>query len=112
LLVEYHRKSVPIAAICGATITMARAGLLKGVKHTSNGPGFLDQFASDYSDKSDYVEVLAVRDGNIITASGAGSVEFALRIIELLGIYPDSQVEEWYQMFKFGKGTFRKLPLV
>jgi putative intracellular protease/amidase len=109
LLVNFHREGVPIAAICGATITMARAGLLRGIKHTSNGPGFLDQFAPDYGEKSDYVIDFAVRDGNIITASGGGSVEFACRIIELLKIYPESQIEEWYQMFKFGKGSFRKI---
>ncbi|XFO67165.1 putative protease YdeA [Sporomusa silvacetica DSM 10669] len=112
LLINFHKKGVPIAAICGATITMARAGLLKGIKHTSNAPDFLDKFVPDYGNKSDYVADFAVRDGNIITASGGGSVEFARRIIELLGIYPDNQIEEWYQMFKFGIGSFRKLPLL
>lgn len=112
LLLDLHKKGVPIAAICGATITMARAGLLKGIKHTSNAPDFLDQFVPDYGNKSDYVTDFAVCDGNIITASGGGSVEFARRIIELLEIYPDNQIEEWYQMFKFGVGSFRKLPLL
>ncbi|VBB09170.1 dj-1/pfpi [Lucifera butyrica] len=77
LLIEFHRKGVPIGSLCGSTIIMARAGLLKGVKHTSNGPGFLEQFVPDYAGKSDYVEVFAVRDGTIITAAGSGSVKFA-----------------------------------
>lgn len=112
LLVDFHKKGVPIAAICGATITMARAGLLRGIKHTSNNPDFLNQFVPNYGSKSDYVADFAVCDDNIITASGGGSVEFARRIIELLGIYPDNQIEEWYQMFKFGRGCFRKIPLL
>ena len=111
LLINFNKNGVPIAAICGATITMARAGLLRGIKHTSNAPGFLDQFVPDYGEKSDYVDDYAIRDGNIITASGGGSVEFACRIIELLEIYPEFQIEEWYQMFKFRKGPFRRLPV-
>lgn len=34
-----------IAGICGGTVALARAGLLDQVRHTSNGPGYLDQFA-------------------------------------------------------------------
>jgi putative intracellular protease/amidase len=31
------RQSVPIAAICAATVAISRLGLLKGRRHTSNG---------------------------------------------------------------------------
>jgi len=110
MLIDFHKQGVPIAAICGATITMARAGLLRSIRHTSNAPGFLDQFVPDYCNESDYVVDFAVRDGNIITASGGGSVEFARLIIELLKIYPESQIEEWYQMFKCPKNSFSQLP--
>ena len=36
LIVQLHETGVPIAAICGATVFLARAGILKSVRHTSN----------------------------------------------------------------------------
>jgi putative intracellular protease/amidase len=43
-------QGVPIAAICGATVAIARAGLIRGRRHTSNGLAYLQQQVSDYAD--------------------------------------------------------------
>jgi putative intracellular protease/amidase len=33
--------NIPVAAICGATAGLARAGILDGISHTSNAPEYL-----------------------------------------------------------------------
>jgi putative intracellular protease/amidase len=93
----------PIAAICGATVGIARAGLLKGRKHTSNGLDYLKQQVTDYAAEADYVDALAVRDRGLITASGLGAVEFAREIFAELGVFSAEEREEWYRLFKTGK---------
>ncbi len=44
----------------------------------------------------------SVSDGNLVTASGFGSVEFAYRIVNLLKIYNEDEAGELYEMFKHG----------
>ena len=41
LLNHLDTQGVPIAAICGATIAIARTGILRGRRHTSNGLDYL-----------------------------------------------------------------------
>ena len=100
LLRQLHIKSINIAAICGATLEVARAGLTNGLRHTSNSMGYLKAMIPDYSDDAFYVDKLAVADKNLITASGLGSVEFACEIVRLLNIYKRNEVQELFDMFK------------
>jgi putative intracellular protease/amidase len=98
-----HRVSeadVPIAALCGATIGLARAGLLRGRKHTSNMRGYLADLVPGYAAETHYVDQPAVRDGNVITASGMGGVEFAYEVLQLLDIYSDADRETWLRIFR------------
>lgn len=71
-----------VAAICGATIGMASAGLLNNVKHTSNSPGYLGNFVPAYKGAQHYEAQSAVIDGNIITANGAGIIDFMVAILK------------------------------
>jgi putative intracellular protease/amidase len=91
---------VPVAALCGATIGLARAGLLRGRKHTSNMRGYLAALVPGYGAEAQYVEQPAIRDGNVITASGMGGVEFAYEVLKLLDIYSDSDRETWLRIFR------------
>ena len=102
LLPALVRKNVSVAAICGATLEVARTGLTRGAKHTSNGLSYLKTMVSGYSDESTYVDQLAVSDHNLITASGLGSVEFAREILQRLSIYDDANLAVWFDMFKRG----------
>jgi putative intracellular protease/amidase len=102
LLGRLERENVLIAAICGATLEAARAGLTRGVRHTSNGKEYLKTLFDGYGDEEFYVDQLAVSDGNLITASGLGSVEFAREIIGRLGIYDEAERGIWFDMFKHG----------
>ena len=102
LLRELNEKKVPIAAICGATLEVARAGLTRDTRHTSNALDYLKGFVTDYDDEAFYVNELVVTDKNLITASGLGSVEFAREIIRRLEIYNETDTKIWFDMFKHG----------
>jgi putative intracellular protease/amidase len=99
LLHQLHAKSINIAAICGATLEIARAGLMRDLSHTSNSKGYLKAMIPDYRDDEFYVDTLAVTDKNLITASGLGKVEFACEIVRLLNIYTNDETLELYEMF-------------
>jgi putative intracellular protease/amidase len=101
-LLRLHSEEVLIGAICAATLEIARAGLTRGLRHTSNTKSFLRDMVPEYKDDRNYVEELAVTDQNIITASGLGNVEFAREIIRELKIYTDADTQMWFEMFKNG----------
>jgi putative intracellular protease/amidase len=103
LLGRLARARIPIAAICGATVAAAQAGLLAGRKHTSNGLAYLKEKVPDYSGAEQYVDSLAVRDRGLITASGLGAVEFAREIFAELGVFSAEDRETWFRLFKQGK---------
>jgi len=88
---------VPVAAICGATIGLARGGLLNDVDHTSNAVQTLE--CSTYTGAARHKHDLVVTDGNLITASGIAPVEFAREIFTLLGFYDKTTVENWYLLY-------------
>lgn len=102
LLRRFHEQQVPIAAICGATLEIGRAGLTRGVRHTSNALSYLKSMVPDYRDDAFYVDELAISDQAIVTASGLGSIEFAREIFRLLKLYNDADLNTWYEMFKNG----------
>ena len=97
-----HSEKILIGAICGATLEIGRAGLTRGVRHTSNAKSYLKDMVPDYQDERFYVDELAVTDQKIITASGLGNVEFAREIIRELNIYSEADTHMWFEMFKSG----------
>ncbi len=103
LLQHLMQHAIPIAAICAATTALARAGLLDGRKHTSNGLEYLTQHAPEYTGAQNYLADLAVRDRGIITASGLGALEFAREIFAELGVFTAEEREQWYRLFKTGR---------
>jgi putative intracellular protease/amidase len=98
----FHDQEIPIAAICGATLEIARTGLTRGRRHTSNALSYLKSMVPEYRDEEFYVDELAVSDRSIITASGLGSVEFAREIFRLLKVYDENDLRTWHDMFKKG----------
>jgi putative intracellular protease/amidase len=103
VLVELHARGVPIAAICGATLALARAGLLNDRAHTSNEPAYLTSLAPEYAGGNRYVDALAVRERGVITASGLGPTEFAREIFEELEVFTAQERPVWYHLFKHGR---------
>jgi len=102
LLHDLQRTRVPIAAICGATLALARAGLLDDRRHTSNELAYLEGMVPEYAGASRYVDALAVRDDGLITASGVGATEFAREIFEELEVFSAADRPIWYHLFKYG----------
>jgi len=96
-------RAVPIAAICAATTAVARAGLLGGRRHTSNGLEYLKQHVPEYAGSAMYVDAPAVRDRGLITASGLADVEFAEEIMAELGVLSDSDRSYWTSLFRGGR---------
>lgn len=99
---EFHQRGILVAGICAATIALGRTGILDEKKHTSNDISPLKRFAPNYKGEKNYVDKLAVTDGNLITAPGVGAVEFTLEIMSYLNIYSPEKRQQWYALFKNG----------
>jgi len=95
---------VPVAAICGATSGLARAGLLDNVRHTSNAREYLA--ATGYRGATLYQDQPAVADGNVITAGSTAPIEFAYEIFKKLDVYSDAALEAWFGLFKTGDAAY------
>ncbi|MCP3099648.1 glutamine amidotransferase [Myxococcus sp. K15C18031901] len=82
-------RGLVVAGICGATLALARAGLLDERAHTSNALEFLQRHAAGYGGSAHYRHsAQAVRDGRIVTASGSAPMTFAVEVLQLL--HPDA----------------------
>jgi putative intracellular protease/amidase len=95
---------VPVAAICGATAGLARAGILDNVKHTSNALAYIQ--ATNYRGAALYQDQPAVTDGNVITANTTAPIEFAYQIFKKLDVYPSEILEAWYGLFSTGDPAY------
>ena len=100
LLNRLNDGHIPLAAICGATVGIAKAGLLRGRRHTSNGLKYLQVQVPAYAESANYVAAPAVRDQGLITASGLGDVEFARELFEELGVLSEPDRALWAEMFR------------
>src|SRR5512137_509558 len=90
---------IPVAAICGATLGLANAGLLDNRPHTSNDPAALKMFCPNYRGEDHYVNEPAVTDDNLITASGLAPVEFAYHVFRSLDVIAPATLEAWHGLF-------------
>lgn len=100
LAARFMASGVPVAAICGATLALARAGLLDHLAHTSNTREYL--ISTGYRGTAFYCGVPAVTDQNVITATGVAPVDFAREIFRKLNLYSSDAIDAWYAMFKHG----------
>ncbi len=103
LLKKLDVQGVPLAAICAATTVVTRLGLLHGRRHTSNGLEFLQKQVPGYTEAAHYVDLPAVRDHGLITASGLGDVEFARELFEELNVLSPEDRAEWANIFRNAK---------
>jgi putative intracellular protease/amidase len=88
---------VPVAAICGATAGLARAGLLDNRPHTSAAPEYL--MMTGYAGGDYYVNARAVIGGDLVTAGPQSPVQFARATLERLGLASDSTLEAYEALF-------------
>ena len=103
LAADCFKKGKILGGICDASAFLGTAGLLNGVRHTSNDPDDLKQWAGEfYTGGSLYVHKQAVRDGNIITANGTAALEFAREVLLALKVASDDKINDWYNFHKLG----------
>ncbi|MDZ7910362.1 MAG: DJ-1/PfpI family protein [Rhodococcus sp. (in: high G+C Gram-positive bacteria)] len=95
----------PVAAICGATLGLARTGQLDDRPHTSNAAEFLTQ-ATEYRGAKHYRDEKAVSDGTVITAGGVFPLEFAKLVFERLNVFPQAVVDAWYGLYTTGERKY------
>jgi putative intracellular protease/amidase len=91
---------VPVAAICGATAGLARAGLLDERKHTSSAAEYLA--ATGYAGGDRYIDERAVVDGDLITAGPQSPVQFACATLGRLGVASERTLEAYEALFHRG----------
>ncbi|HHU66545.1 DJ-1/PfpI family protein [Corynebacterium sp.] len=90
----------PVAAICGATLGLARRGLLDTRRHTSNNAEFLAE--SGYRGGALYEEARVVVDGPLITAPGTSPLEFTRETLVASGLMNKEAAHAWHQMYTTG----------
>jgi putative intracellular protease/amidase len=95
----------PVAAICGATLGLARAGLLDDRPHTSNAPDYL-AMAPSYHGAEHYREAKVVAGDTIITAPATAPIDFARAIFERLEAFPAPVLEAWYGLYTTGERRY------
>jgi putative intracellular protease/amidase len=91
---------VPVAAICGATAGLARAGLLDDRAHTSAAAEYLAM--TGYAGGDHYVDERAVVDGDLITAGPQSPVQFARATLGRLGLASPTLLEAYEGVFHRG----------
>ena len=90
-------QEIPVAAICGATLLLARSGFLDERRHTSNAAPYLE--ASGYRGGTHYAETPVVTDRGVTTASGIHAVPFTAEVMRITGLVPDAMAHAWEQVF-------------
>jgi len=95
MLRKAHAHGSTVAAICAGTLALARAGLLAGRAHTSNGLDFLRHWLPDYAEAAHYRDQpRAVADGGIVTAPGTAPITFAAEVLRAAGL-PQDKLDEF-----------------
>jgi putative intracellular protease/amidase len=97
---RFLEAGVPVAAICGATAGLARAGLLDDRNHTSAAAEYLA--ATGYAGGKRYVEERAVVDGDLITAGPQSPVQFACATLGRLGVATEPTLRAYEDLFHGG----------
>ncbi|QDQ02386.1 glutamine amidotransferase [Lysinibacillus fusiformis] len=92
------KEGTVVAAICGATVGLAKTGLLDARRHTSNNLEYLKMICPHYLGEKYYEMEPAVTDGNLITASGIAPLEFAMHVLKLLDVFAPQTLHSWFNL--------------
>ncbi len=93
--------NIPIAAICGATLFLARNGFLDQVNHSGDEEKYFQE-EPGYHGQAHFQPKQVVVDQGIITANETAALEFAYEILKILKIDSDKEINHWYASFKSG----------
>jgi len=99
------KNSVPIAAICGATIFLAKHGFLNDIKHTGDELEYFEEMLQNeegYKGQEHFSVKQVINDGRFITANETAALEFAREIFYTLKTDTDEEINSWYEKYKHG----------
>ncbi|MEK4663077.1 type 1 glutamine amidotransferase family protein [Priestia sp. FSL H7-0729] len=99
-------KGTVIAAICGATVGLAKTGLLDTRQHTSNDLEYLKMICPEYTGETYYQTEPAVTDGNVVTASGIAPLEFTMHVLNKLDVFAPETLQAWYKLYQTQESTY------
>lgn len=97
---ESLKEGTVVAAICGATLGLAKMGLLDSRRHTSNNLEYMKMVCPDYIGEKYYEMEPAVADGNLVTASGLAPLEFAMQVLKVLDVFEPETLRSWFNLYK------------
>jgi len=100
-----NNNCVPIAAICGATIFLAKHGFLNNIKHTGDDAEYFTEMLEheeNYSGQEHFSVAQVINDGGFITANETAALEFAREIFRTLKTDTDEHINAWYEKQKHG----------
>ncbi|WP_454052334.1 type 1 glutamine amidotransferase family protein [Clostridium sp. Marseille-Q7071] len=89
-----------VAAICGATVGLAKRELLNSRSHTSNDLEYLKMIVPNYIGEKYYKFESAVTDENLITASGIAPLEFTMQVLKVLDVFKSETLQAWFNVYK------------
>ena len=100
------KEGTVVAAICGATVGLAKVGLLDSRRHTSNDLEYMKMICPNYIGEKYYEMETAVTDRNLITASGIAPLEFALHVLKVLDVFEPETLHSWFNLYKTQKPKY------
>lgn len=89
-----------VAAICGATLGLAKKGILDFRNHTSNDLEFIKMVIPNYSGEKYYKMEAVVNDENLVTASGIAPLEFTFQVLKILQVFESESLNSWLNLYK------------
>lgn len=95
---RFIASGTPVAAICAATLALARAGFLDCLRHYGDAREYL--ISSGHRGTAFYCGVPSM--GSAISSSAVAPVDFAREIFRMLNLYSPGLSEARYAMFKHG----------
>ncbi len=96
---EFINDDLNVAAICGATIALAKHGALDSKLHTSNDKEYLKMICPEYRGEKNYKDTAVVNSERLITASGIAPIEFSYQVIKNLEVFSDETLNNWYGLY-------------
>ena len=104
LAADFLAKAIPVVAICGATVGLARIGVMDNVPHISNSKQYIA--ATGYKGAAFYESKPTVKSGQLIKASSISALEFARDVFAMLDVYSEATLTAWYQLYKTGDAKY------
>ena len=97
---RFMSSGTPVAAICAATVALARAGFLDRLCHAGDAREYL--ISSSHRGTAFYCGMPSIGGNGAISGSAVAPVDFAREIFRMLNLYSRGPGEARYSMFKHG----------